>query len=79
MSKVGPNVVEITATIFSLYFNSFRCIKQVFPLIPLTGDVLSTTVCLQLGCSLIPAFFQCASGNTRAEHLVICDSSTPGG
>lgn len=75
---MGPNVVEITATIFSLYFNSFRCLKQVLPLIPLAGDVLSTTVCLQLGYSLIPAFFQCASGNTRAKHLVICDPSTPG-
>lgn len=79
MNRVGPNVVEITATIFSLYFNSFRCLKQVLPLILLTGDVLSTTVCLQLGCSLAPAFLQCASSNTRAEHLVLCDTSTPGG
>lgn len=76
-----PDVMEVIATVFSLYLNSSRSLKQFtsFPSSLSQEFCCTVNVCTMHFAAGMQAFFQYASGNTRAEHSVICDPSTPGG
>lgn len=73
--RMDLDVIEIVATIFNLYFNSFRNLSRSHLSPRLCPRDLCCTInygmfvqcILQLGCSPTQTFFQCASGNTRPE------------